>query len=82
MRTERLRSRRGKAICCRAGKDCESGLGQLHRIDRMMQLNGFVGADQHQRPLEIAELSPVHRTLHAQVDVRTTLVSTKGIETR
>ncbi|MBA3310452.1 MAG: OsmC family protein [Nocardioidaceae bacterium] len=62
-------------------KDCadcatQSGQsGQLDRVDRVIQLTGDLDTEQRRRLLEIADRCPVHRTLHAEVDVRTTLVS-------
>ena len=53
--------------------ECETASGQLDRIERVIVLSGPLDADQRRRLLEIADRCPVHRTLHAEVDVRTTL---------
>ncbi len=46
---------------------------RLERIDRRVRVEGDLSAEQIQRLLEIAERCPVHRTLHATLEVRTTL---------
>ncbi len=56
-------------------EDCATGSGQLDRIDRVIQLSGALDAQQRERLLEIADRCPVHRTLHSEVSVRTTLAS-------
>ena len=53
--------------------DCATGSGQLDRIDRVIQLTGALDAEQHRRLLEVADRCPVHRTLHSEVEVRTTI---------
>ena len=55
--------------------DCETESGQLDRIDRVIQLGGALDVEQRRRLLEIADRCPVHRTLHSEVTVRTTLAS-------
>jgi len=56
-------------------EDCATESGQLDRIDRVIQLSGAVDAEQRRRLIEIADRCPVHRTLHSEVKVRTTLAS-------
>jgi len=56
-------------------EDCATDSGQLDRIDRVIQLSGALDAEQRRRLLEIADRCPVHRTLHSEVNVRTTLAS-------
>ena len=56
-------------------EDCETESGQLDRIDREIQLSGALNAEQRRRLIEIADRCPVHRTLHSEVNVRTTLAS-------
>lgn len=54
--------------------DCEhseSASGRIDRIEREIELRGAL--DEAQRPLEIADKCPVHRTLHREVDVATRL---------
>jgi len=53
--------------------DCETESGQLDRIERVIQLTGTLDAEQRRRLLEIADRCPVHRTLHSEVEVRTTI---------
>ena len=66
-------SLRHSRIHARDCVDCETESGQLDRIDRSIELTGDLDDDQRQRLLEIADRCPVHRTLHGEVDVRTTL---------
>jgi putative redox protein len=56
-------------------EDCATESGQLDRIDRVIQLSGALDAEQRRRLIEIADRCPVHRTLHSEVNVRTTLAS-------
>jgi uncharacterized OsmC-like protein len=51
--------------------DCETREGYLDRIDRVLQFDGPLSAEQRTRLLEIAEKCPVHRTLVSEVDLRT-----------
>ncbi len=53
--------------------DCATGSGQLDRVERVIELTGELDTDQRLRLLEIADRCPVHRTLHSEVDVRTTM---------
>ena len=53
--------------------DCATQTGQLDRVDRTIRLTGGLDDDQRRRLLEIADRCPVHRTLHSEVNVRTTL---------
>lgn len=55
--------------------ECETRAGQLDRVERTVRLTGDLDDEQRQRLLEIADQCPVHRTLHSEVDVRTTLAS-------
>jgi putative redox protein len=50
------------------------GAGQ-ERIERRLELLGPLTDEQQMRLLEIAEKCPVHRTLHAQVQVATTILT-------
>lgn len=52
---------------------CTTEVGQLDRVERVISLTGDLDDEQRSRLLEIADRCPVHRTLHAEVDVRTTL---------
>ena len=53
--------------------DCETREGYLERIDREIELNGNLDDVQKRRLLEIAEHCPVHRTLKAEINIRTSL---------
>ena len=53
--------------------DCATESGQLDRIDRVIRLEGALDAAQRRRLLEIADRCPVHRTLHSEVEVCTTI---------
>ena len=64
---------RHSRIHARDCEDCESDSGQLDRIERSIELTGDLDDDQRQRLLQIADRCPVHRTLHGEVDVRTTM---------
>jgi len=52
---------------------CETETGKIDRIDRRLTLEGPLDDAQRGRLLEIADRCPVHRTLHGEIDVRTTL---------
>ncbi len=68
-------SMRHSRIHAKDCEDCTTGSGQLDRIDRVIELSGALDAQQRERLLEIADLCPVHRTLHSEVNVRSTLAS-------
>jgi len=53
--------------------DCEAEGGYVDRIEREIEILGALDAEQRQRLLEIADRCPVHKTLHGEVMVRTTL---------
>lgn len=56
--------------------DCgepESTASRIDRFNRRVRLEGRLDEEQRSRLLEIADRCPVHRTLHGQVDVVTTL---------
>lgn len=55
-------------------EDCETTSGKIDEFQRELSLEGEFSAEQRQRLLEIADMCPVHRTLHSEVKVRTTLV--------
>lgn len=52
--------------------DCETKTGMLDRIDRRIHIEGDLSPEQRQRLLEIADKCPVHRTLHSEIEIRTT----------
>jgi len=53
--------------------DCETREGRIDRIERVLTLEGDLDEAQRARLLEIANKCPVHRTLHSEVWVPTTL---------
>ena len=53
--------------------DCETDSGQLDRIDRVITLTGTLDEGQREKLLDIADRCPVHRTLHSEINVRTSL---------
>jgi len=54
--------------------ECETREGMLERIERDVQLEGPLSAEQRSRLLEIADKCPVHRTLTSEINIRTRLV--------
>ena len=68
--TVRLRHSRIHAEDCAA---CETQNAQLTVIDREIALEGSLDEDQRARLLAIANRCPVHLTLSARMDIRTTL---------
>ena len=53
--------------------ECETHTGKIDRIEREITLEGNLDADQRARLLQIADMCPVHRTLHSENMVVTTL---------
>ena len=53
---------------------CESESGKIDQIKREITVAGPLDEGQKQRLLEIADRCPVHRTLHAEINVVTRLV--------
>ena len=53
--------------------DCESAEGKIDEFRRTITLDGDLTDEQRQRMLEIADRCPVHRTLHSEVKVRSSL---------
>ncbi len=56
--------------------DCDQRDGQIHEFTRELTLDGDLSDQQRQRMLEIADRCPVHKTLHKEIKVRTSL---KGV---
>ncbi len=52
---------------------CETTEGKIDRFTRRICLEGDLSEDQRQSLLAIADKCPVHRTLHAEIDIVTTL---------
>ena len=55
--------------------DCETRVGKIDRIEREIKLEGELDDAQRKRLLEIADLCPVHRTLHSEVLIVTRAAS-------
>ena len=55
--------------------ECETREGRIDRFDRLITLEGRLDPQQRARLLEIADKCPVHRTLHSEVLVKTTLAA-------
>ena len=53
--------------------DCETQEGKVDEITRTIELEGDLDEAQRKRLIEMADRCPVHRTLHNEVKVRTTL---------
>lgn len=53
--------------------DCETRVGKIDQIERVIRLQGPLNDEQRQRLLEIADRCPVHRTLHGEVKIATRL---------
>jgi len=53
--------------------DCEKKSSRIDHFDRLIELKGDLDEAQKKRLLEIADRCPVHRTLHQEVNITTTL---------
>ncbi|MGI9334288.1 MAG: bifunctional alpha/beta hydrolase/OsmC family protein, partial [Gammaproteobacteria bacterium] len=51
--------------------ECETREGKLDLIEREIELAGDLSPEQRERMMQIADLCPVHRTLHSEVSVVT-----------
>ena len=51
--------------------DCETRDGKLDLIEREIEIAGDLDPEQRERLMQIADLCPVHRTLHSEVSVVT-----------
>jgi uncharacterized OsmC-like protein len=71
--TVRLRHGRIHAADC---ADCATKEGKIDQIERELALSGPLDAAQRARLVEIADRCPVHRTLHSEIRVRTSLSDT------
>lgn len=54
--------------------DCENKMGKVDVFERTIRVDGDLDEKQRQRILRIANKCPVHRTLHNEVKVRTSLI--------
>lgn len=52
---------------------CETKEGKIDQIQREITLEGNLDEAQHKKLIEIADKCPVHRTLHSEVNIVTTL---------
>jgi putative redox protein len=52
-------------------EDCETKVGMLDEIERVIAIEGDLDAEQRQRLMEIADKCPVHRTLTSEVYITT-----------
>ncbi|MBX2796266.1 MAG: bifunctional alpha/beta hydrolase/OsmC family protein [Myxococcales bacterium] len=68
--TVRLTHRRTHREDC---EDCDAQERKLEVIERTLVLSGDLDDAQRQRLLQIADRCPVHRTLHGNLEVRTSL---------
>jgi putative redox protein len=69
--TVRLRHSRIHAADC---ADCETKEGMLGHIESDLEFAGRLTQEQRSKLLEIAEKCPVHRTLVAEIDIRSRLL--------
>ncbi len=51
--------------------NCETETGKIDRIQRRIDITGALTPDQRARLMQIADMCPVHRTLHSEVLVET-----------
>jgi putative redox protein len=51
--------------------ECETKVGMLDQIERVIEAEGALDADQRKRLMEIADKCPVHRTLTSEVRILT-----------
>ena len=68
--TVRLNHQKIHAADC---EDCQRKDGKLDQIEQNIELNGALDDQQKQRLMQIADRCPVHRTLHSEIVVRSTL---------
>jgi putative redox protein len=66
---------RHEKIHAAACETCDTKDGKIDRIERTISLDGDLTQEQRQRLLEIANKCPVHRTLHSEVWVPTSLAA-------
>ncbi len=58
--------------------DCETSAGKIDEFRVEMSFEGALSPEQRARLMEIADKCPVHRTLHAEVKVRSSLAAGDG----
>jgi putative redox protein len=52
-------------------ENCETKVGMIDQIDRTIMLDGDLDAEQRAKLMEIADKCPVHRTLSAEINIKT-----------
>jgi putative redox protein len=67
-----VRLRHGR-IYARDCADCETKEGRIDQIERVIELEGPLDAEQKERILDIADKCPVHRTLTSEIKIRSRL---------
>ena len=77
--TVRLGHRKIHAGDC---SQCETKEGWLDEITREIELEGPLDEEKRSRLLEIADRCPVHRTLHSEISVKTSLVALPPLSQR
>jgi uncharacterized OsmC-like protein len=51
--------------------ECETKVGMLDQIDRVIAIEGALDAEQRKKLMEIADKCPVHRTLTSEIHIVT-----------
>lgn len=64
---------RHSRIHARDCEECEAQSGRLDHVDRVVEVTGDLDDEQRARLLEIADRCPVHKTLHSEISMSTTL---------
>ena len=54
--------------------DCDSKTGLVDKIEKTIKLEGNLTDSERQRLLEIADMCPVHKTLHNEIQIKTQLI--------
>lgn len=54
--------------------DCEKSTAKIDQFERKIELKGDLDETQRKRLLEIADKCPVHKTLHSDISVKTSLI--------
>ncbi len=54
--------------------DCDSKTGLVDKIEKTIKLEGNLTDAERQRLLEIADMCPVHKTLHNEIQIKTQLI--------
>lgn len=64
---------RHRKVHARDCEGCESDNGKLDELSRVLSFDGSLSEEQRNRLREIADRCPVHRTLHGEIHVVTTI---------